>query len=125
MNFKLKPANPRLFHDPLRPSFLTRTGLQQGAHQFLCVLPRKVFSARLSSRSASFIMLLCLPALALFLAMTVPPIIFPSVENEAYFYFARSFSQDLSSGYILALAVLCMFVAPALPAASADSHQAI
>lgn len=125
MNLKLKLANPRLVRDSLQSSRFSRAQLQRVAHQICIDLPRGLFSARLSSRSASFIMLLCLPALALFLGMTLPPIIFPTAENEAYFYFALSFSQDLSSGYILALAALCMILAPALPAASADSHQAI
>lgn len=70
-------------------------------------------------------MLLCVPALALLFGMMIPPIIFPSAENEAYFYFAHSFSRDLSSGYMLALAVICMFFAPALPASEEGSHEAI
>lgn len=125
MNLKIKPANPRLMRNAFRSGHFSRSGIWQLARLVIIDGPRALFAAQLNSRSASFIMLLCMPALCMFMAVTVPPIIFPSADHEAYFYFARTFSQDLSSGFVLGLSALCMFIALALPASSSEDFSAI
>ena len=91
-----------------------------------CVInPQRIFSASLNPRSASFIILLCIPALALFISTTLPTWIFPSSEQAAYHYFANAFTHDLSKGYLLALSVLCILLAPAVPAATLDADEAL
>ncbi|MES2657868.1 MAG: hypothetical protein V4689_04575 [Verrucomicrobiota bacterium] len=125
MSLTLKPATPRNFRNAFKSGVFSLSTLRQLARLTFITGPRKMFTSRMSSRCATYIMLLCLPAIALFLAITLPPIIFQSPDQKAYFYFATTLSRDLSSGYILALSVLCMFVAMALPAAEPDPYTAV
>lgn len=125
MSLTLKPATPRNFKNAFKSGVLTLTGFRRFAGLVLITGPRKLMRSQLSARSSSFIMLLCIPAIVLFVLATVPTMIFQSPEQAAYFYFARTLSQDLSSGFILALSVLCMIFAFVLPAAEADSYTAI
>ena len=125
MSLKLKPAAPRNFKNAVTSGVFTPTGIKRLACLALVTGPRKLFRSRLSTRSSSFIMLLCIPAIALFVLATVPTMIFQSPEQAAYFHFARTLSQDLSSGFVLALSVLCMIFAFVLPAAEPDPYSAV
>lgn len=125
MSLELKPATPRNFKNAAKSGVFTLTGFKRFAYLALFTGPRKLLSSQLSTRSSSFIMLLCIPAIALFVLATVPTMIFQSPEQAAYFYFARTLSQDLSSGFVLALSVLCMIFAFVLPAAEADPYSAV
>ncbi|MEO5916331.1 MAG: hypothetical protein ABIS50_18985 [Luteolibacter sp.] len=124
MSLTSKPATPRIFKNAFKGGIFTLPSLQRLVRLTFITGPRALLTSRLSPRSASYIMLLCLPAIMLYLAMTVPSMLFQSPDQEAYFYFASSLNHDLSSGYMLALSVLCMFVALTLPAASPDPYTA-
>lgn len=78
--------------------------------------PASARQTRLCRKSATYIILLCVPALALFVSMTLPSWVFQSPDQEAYYYFARAFSNDLAKGYLLALSALCMLLVFAMPA---------
>ena len=125
MSLTLKPATPRHLKNAAKSGVFTLKGLQCFARLAFVTGPRKLFRSKLSTRSSSFIMLLCIPAIALFISATVPELIFQSPQQEAYFYFARTLSQDLSNGFVLALSVICMMFAFVLPAAEADAYSAI
>lgn len=125
MSLKLQPATPRNFKNAAKSGAFTLSGFRRFARLVMVTGPRKLLSSRLSSRSSSFIMLLCIPAIALFVLATVPTMIFQSPEQAAYFHFARTLSQDLSSGFVLALSVLCMIFAFVLPAAEPDAYSAV
>jgi hypothetical protein len=120
-----KPANSRNLKNAARPGIFTSKGLQAFARAAFVTTPRKLFRSKLSNRSSSFMMLLCIPAIALFISATVPEMIFQSPQQEAYFYFARTLSQDLTNGFVLALSVICMMIAFVLPAAEAESLSSI
>jgi len=85
--------------------------------------PRRLFTSQPDLRNAIIIMMLCAPALMLFVGTTVPTMVFESPEQQAYFYFASIFSQDLSSNFFFVFAALCMVIALALPAPKQDSHS--
>jgi hypothetical protein len=125
MSLKLKPAAPRNFKNAVTSGAFTLTGFRRLAGLVLVSGPRKILSSRLSTRSSSFIMLLCVPAIVLFVLATVPTMIFQSPEQAAYFYFARTLSQDLSGGIVLALSALCMIFAFVVPAAEPDPYSAV
>ena len=125
MSLKLQPASPRNFKNAVKSGVFTLTGLRRFAGLVLVSGPRKLLSSQLSPRSSSFIMLLCIPAIAPFVLATVPTMIFQSPEQAAYFYFARTLSLDLCSGFVLALSVLCMIFAFVLPAAEPDPYSAV
>lgn len=126
MHAEPQPATTsRPSNNAFRAGRFSPAGIKRIAHLAFISGPRRFFSSHMSSRSATFIMLLCAPPILLFLATTVPTIIFPSPEQEAYFYFASTFSQDLSTGFNLGLAALCMCIAFALPAAIPDPYTAV
>lgn len=125
MSFTSKPATPRNFRNALKSGVFTSTGFRRFARLVMVTGPRKLMRSQLSARSSSFIMLLCIPAIVLFVLATVPTMIFQSPEQAAYFHFARTLSHDLSSGFVLALSVLCMIVAFVLPAAESDADLTV
>ena len=114
MNLKIQPANLQSLQKASRSAFSKFPGPKQ--------IARRLMNAKLSHRNSSYIMLLCIPAIVLVISTTVPTMIFQSPQQGAYFYFARTLSLDLSSGYILGLSVLCMFVAFVLPAVDQDPY---
>lgn len=75
-----------------------------------------MFTSHLTPRNATILSLLCLPPLLLFAGIHLPTLIFDSPEQNTYFYFARGFSQDLSSSVSLWMAAICLTFALALPA---------
>ncbi len=125
MFLKLKPATSRNFKNTDKSGAFSFTGLKRLALLDLFTGPRKLLSSQLSARSSSYIMLLCIPAIALFFSTTVPALIFDSPQQEAYFYFAQTLSRDLSNGFTLCVAVVCMILALVVPAAESDSYSAI
>ncbi len=78
--------------------------------------PRRLFTSPQDGRNASIIVMLCAPALILFFGSTVPTMIFASPEQQAYFYSANFFSQDIANGFMIMLAAACLVIALALPA---------
>ncbi len=106
------PATGRVSNNRKQPEKPASTGISRLA----AFTPRRMFTSRLSGRNAAILMMLCAPPLLLFAAMNVPALIFESPEQQAYFYFARSLNQELSSSFALWLAGLCLLFAMLLPA---------
>lgn len=75
-----------------------------------------MFTSHQDLRSATILTLLCVPPLLLFAAINLPSLVFDSPEQNAYFYFARGLSQDLSNSVSLWMAALCLVVAVTMPA---------
>jgi hypothetical protein len=103
-------------HTPLPAAPNHRKGLARLLHPDLLSGPRMRVSAELSGKTASLMILLCVPALLLLAMITIPSLLFPTAQNEAYFYFARCLDQELSRWSILALTAVCSLAALIIPA---------
>ncbi len=113
MNTKRTPTSQILLKNVAKPGM---SGIQKTARLTFVDGPRQLFTSRLNLRSATLTIFLCVPALLLFVSMNVPTLLFSSPDQEAYFYFARSLSQDLSGTLPIILSAICVFFAMALPA---------
>ncbi len=86
--------------------------------------PYLLLTSRLSAKSASMMILLCAPALLLTAMLTIPALLFPSPQQQAYFYFAQMINQDPTRWVILAFAAVCSILALAVPATDSKSSMA-
>lgn len=121
----LKPTPPRISRNTVQSDILSVKGIQRLARVIFLTGPRLMLTSRLSRRSATYMIMLCVPAIVLFISTTLPRWLFQSPDQEAYFYFAGTFTQDLSKGYLLVLSALCMLLVLAMPATSPEPHTAV
>lgn len=87
--------------------------------------PILLLTTRLSAKSASMMIMLCVPALLLALLQTVPRFLFNSPEQHAYYEFANLINQDASQLAVLALATACSVIALAIPATAPTPFTAV
>ena len=87
--------------------------------------PFLLFTTRLSSKNASIMIMLCIPALLLAAMLTIPSILFDSPEQNAYYEFAHAINGDPTRLVILALAGICAVLALAVPATAPQPSTAI
>jgi hypothetical protein len=120
---KFKSATARRIHPTARLDAQLLKRIPPLARSIWMAFYRRLMTSRLCRKSAIYIILLCTPALALFLSMTVPTWVFQSPDQEAYYYFAKAFTFGLEKGYLLALSVLCMLLTFAMPAAPQDTYM--
>lgn len=73
---------------------------------------------RLSAKSALLMILLCAPALLFCSLLAIPPILFPSPQQNAYFYFAQGLNHDPLRWVVLGFAAAFAMLALAVPATS-------
>jgi len=79
--------------------------------------PCLLLKGQLSIKSASFMIMLCTPALLLWAMLTIPPLLFPFPEHNAYYQFAQIVTSDPAQWLLLLpLAIACFILALAIPA---------
>ncbi|MEO8616966.1 MAG: hypothetical protein ABI600_17635 [Luteolibacter sp.] len=87
--------------------------------------PWMLLTSRLSFKSASMMIMLCAPALLFCGMLTIPAILFPSPQQNAYFYFAEGLNHDPIRWLGLLLGCACSLLALAVPAAADDSGASL
>ncbi len=87
--------------------------------------PFLLFTTRLSSKNASIMIMLCIPALLLAAVLTIPSMLFDSPEQNAYYEFAHAIDGDPTRLIILGLAGICAILALAVPATAPKPITAI
>jgi hypothetical protein len=85
--------------------------------------PRLLVTSQLSAKNASLMIMLSVPALLFCGMMTIPPMLFPSPEQNAYFHFARVLNHDPTRWPIFVLACVCSLLALAMPANGESLHS--
>ena len=65
---------------------------------------------------AALMALLLTPSIISGLFLTLPPLLFQSPQQNAYFYFANVLEHDPSRWLLMGFAVLCILLALAIPA---------
>ena len=78
--------------------------------------PKVLFTSRISGKCAALMVMMCSPSLVFFSVLTIPPILFQSPQQNAYFYFAGILNQDPSRWLVLLLAAICTVLSLAIPA---------
>jgi len=68
--------------------------------------PRLLLKGKFSRRSAAFMVVAAIPAVAAVLFMTIPGMLFPTPAHNAFFYFAKGVTSDVASFVPLALGLL-------------------
>ena len=69
--------------------------------------------------------MLCAPALLFCAMLTIPALLFPSPQQQAYFYFSEVLNHDPSRWIGLILAGVCAIIALAVPATAAQPYTAL
>ena len=78
--------------------------------------PRLLLTSRLSAKSASMMIMLSAPAVLFCGMLVIPALLFPSPQQQAYYYFSRVLEHDPSRWIPIALASICTVIALAIPA---------
>ena len=78
--------------------------------------PRILLTSRITGKCAALMFLLLTPAILSGLFLSLPPMIFQSPQQNAYFYFANVLERDPSRWLPMGFAVLCILLALAIPA---------
>lgn len=79
--------------------------------------PKTLLTSRITGKCATLMALLLAPSLIISLLLLLPPILFQSPEQHAYFYFAQVLDSDPERWLPMSFAILCTLVAMAIPAA--------
>jgi hypothetical protein len=100
------------------PRFFSPRGLARALRITFISGPYLLLTGQLSLKHASLMILLCAPAPLLWGMLTIPPLLFPFPEHNAYYEFARIVSSDPAQWSLLLLASACFVFALAMPASS-------
>jgi hypothetical protein len=68
--------------------------------------PRLLLKGKFSRRAAGFMIVAAIPAILAVLFMTLPSLLFPTPQHNAFFYFGKSVSSDVASYVPLALGAI-------------------
>lgn len=79
--------------------------------------PRVLLTARITNKCAALMSLLLVTSLVSCLFILLPPVLFQSPQQNAYFYFAEILDRDPSRWLMVALSALCVLIALTIPAA--------
>lgn len=79
--------------------------------------PRILLTARITGKCAALMSLLLVTSLLSCLFILLPPVLFQSPQQNAYFYFAEILDRDPSRWFSVGLSVLCVLIALTIPAA--------
>jgi len=124
MSLTLKPAKSRQLKTALRGGLFTAKEIKRLLRLTFISGPWLMFTSQLSIKSAVLMMMLCTPALLFSSMLTIPALLFPSPQQQAYFYFARVLDQDPTRWIILALTAICTVIALAVPAVAENPFKA-
>jgi hypothetical protein len=125
MSLTLKPATPRLLKNAVTPGPFSGRTFARVLHLIFITGPRLMFTRRLSVKSASMMIMLCVSALLFCTMMTVPAFLFPDPEQHAYFQFSQVLNHDPIRWIGLMLAGTCAIIALAVPAATPDPYTSV
>jgi len=125
MSLTLKSATPLVLKNAASTCLFSFKTFARILHLTLIVGPRLMFTRRMSVKSASMMIMLCVPALLLCTMMTLPAFLFPDPEQHAYFQFSQVLNHDPSRWIGLMLAGTCAIIALAVPAATPDSCTSV
>ena len=78
--------------------------------------PMQLLTSRITGKCATFMILMCAPALLACSLLTLPGLIFKSPQQHAYFYFSSMLEQDPTRWMVLLLAGTCALLSLAVPA---------
>ncbi len=68
--------------------------------------PRLLLKGKFSRRAAAFMVVAAIPAIAAVLFLTLPGLLFPTPQHNAFFYFGKSVTSDVVSYVPLALGLI-------------------
>ena len=125
MSLTLHPATPRRAKNAFSHGIFSAKGLARLFRLTFMSGPWMLLTSQLSAKSASLMILLCAPALLFCSMLTIPAILFPSPQQNAYYYFAQILNQDPSRWVILALAGMFAVLALAVPATAPRPFTAV
>ena len=125
MSLTLKPAKTRRLKNAVKHGVFTTKGLTRLMRLTFMSGPWILFTSRLSKKSASIMILLCLPALLFSAMLTIPAMLFQSPEQHSYYQFAQSLDQDPIRWVILAVTGICAVISLAVPATAPKPMMAI
>ena len=77
--------------------------------------PRLLLKGKFSRRAAAFMIVAAIPAIAAVLFLTVPALLFPTPQHNAFFYFGKSVTSDVASYVPLAIGLLSTIFSLRLP----------
>ncbi len=125
MSLTLKPATPRTLKIATSPGGFGIKTISRAMRVTFISGPRLLLTSRLSVKSASMMILLCAPALLFCGMLTIPALIFPSPQQQAYFYFSQVLNHDPVRWIGLVLAGACALIALAVPASNLDTYKSV
>ena len=125
MSLTLKPATPRTLKIATSPGSFGIKTVSRALRITFISGPRLLLTSRLSGKSASMMILLCAPALLFCGMLTIPALIFPSPQQQAYFYFSQVLNHDPVRWIGLVLAGACALIALAVPASNSDTYKSV
>ena len=125
MSLTLQPATPRQLKSALSLGLCTA----KGARRLLLITfisgPWLLLTSNLSAKTASLMIMLCVPALLFCALLTIPGLLFDSPEQHAYYQFAKALEQDPTRWIILAITGICTLMALAIPATTPSPITAV
>ena len=125
LTLTLTPVTPRRVKNAVSPGILTAKGIVRLLRLAFISGPWLLLTSRLSTKHASLMIMLCVPALLFSSMLIFPALIFQSPQQQAYFYFAQILNQDPTRWVILALTGFCAVTALAVPAMVPKPRTAI
>ena len=125
MSLTLEPATPHRVKSLSPLGTFTLRGMTRLLRMTFISGPILLFTSRLSVKSASIMIMLCVPTLLLTAVLTIPPLLFTSPDQNAYFQFAHTINSDPTRLLVLALAGICTVLALAIPASAPGPFTAI
>jgi hypothetical protein len=87
--------------------------------------PWMLLTSPLSGKNASLMILLCAPALLFCSLLVIPPLLFPSPQQNAYYYFAQGLNQDPLRWVVLGVAMFFAMLALAIPATAGHPRTVV
>ncbi|MFK7852041.1 MAG: hypothetical protein AB8D78_13785 [Akkermansiaceae bacterium] len=85
--------------------------------------PYRLVTAQFNRRNAIFMIALCIPALSLFLLLTLPGVLFVTPQHNEYFEFAKQLDQGGARWVAMTLATCCSILALAMPCEDYQTRQ--
>ena len=80
--------------------------------------PRLLLKGKFSRRAAGFMIAAAIPAIAATLFLTLPELLFPTPQHNAFFYFSKSVNGDITSLVPLGLGLISSIFSLRLPLGS-------
>jgi hypothetical protein len=114
----LESTNVRSRESASMCRFFSLKGIARALRLTFVSGPWLLLTGQLSIKNASFMIMLCTPALLLWALLTIPPLLFPFPEHNAYYQFAQIVTADPAQWLLLPLTIACLVLALAIPATS-------